>query len=112
LGQNHTVLERWVSEQAQGALESIEASRKVLGLLRQDVALTRVVQRHSMSLLLRVNAISWALSKGHTTIVQGELQVRCWRDMVTFTSQVYDGAPAVSVNSLLCWAELRIPRYL
>ena len=75
LGQNHTVLERWVSEQAQGALESIEASRKVLGLLRQDVALTRVVQRHSLSLLLRVNTISWALSKGHTTIVQGELQV-------------------------------------
>jgi hypothetical protein len=77
LSQTHAVLQQWVSQQAQGALESLEANRRgVLALLREEALSTRVGQRHSMSLALRVDLVNWALANGPQTFVQGELQVR------------------------------------
>lgn len=87
LAQHSSTLIRWANEQITGAQESIEASRLVLGLLRQEAALMHVRQRHSMSVSLRINTINWALSKGSSTIVQGELQVSVLG--TTVLSQLY-----------------------
>jgi hypothetical protein len=83
LGPDHLVLvsERqtviwWAQEQLQGALDAIAASRTVLQLLRNEAGLLKVRQRDSMGVSLTVDTIDWALSKGNTVIVQGELQVR------------------------------------
>jgi hypothetical protein len=66
----------WAQEQLQGALDAIAASRTVLQLLRNEAGLLKVRQRDSMGVSLTVDTIDWALSKGNTVIVQGELQVR------------------------------------
>jgi hypothetical protein len=66
----------WAQEQLQGALDAIAASRVVLQLLRNEAGLLKVRQRDSMGVSLTVDTIDWALSKGNTVIVQGELQVR------------------------------------
>lgn len=66
----------WAQEQLQGALDAIAASRVVLALLRNEAGLLKVRQRDSMGVSLTVDTIDWALSKGNTVIVQGELQVR------------------------------------
>lgn len=65
----------WAQEQLQGALDAITASRVVLNLLRNEAGLLKVRQRDSMGVGLTVDTIDWALSKGSTVIVQGELQV-------------------------------------
>lgn len=65
----------WAQEQLQGALDAITASRTVLRLLRHEAGLMKVRQRDSMGVSLAVDTIDWALSKGSTVIVQGELQV-------------------------------------
>ncbi|WIA10179.1 hypothetical protein OEZ85_010383 [Tetradesmus obliquus] len=64
----------WAQEQLQGALDAIAASRVVLALLRNEAGLLKVRQRDSMGVSLTVDTIDWALSKGNTVIVQGELQ--------------------------------------
>lgn len=65
----------WAQEQLQGALDAITASRVVLNLLRNEAGLLKVRQRDSMGIGLTVDTIDWALSKGNTVIVQGDLQV-------------------------------------
>lgn len=72
----HQTLVWWAQEQLQGALDAITASRVVLNLLRSEAGLLKVRQRDSMGVGLTVDTIDWALSKGNTVIVQGELQVR------------------------------------
>lgn len=66
----------WAQEQLQGALDAITASRTVLELLRNEAGLLKVRQRNAMGVDITVDTIDWALSKGSTVIVQGELQVR------------------------------------
>jgi hypothetical protein len=66
----------WAQEQLQGALDAITASRTVLELLRSEAGLLKVRQRNAMGVDITVDTIDWALSKGSTVIVQGELQVR------------------------------------
>lgn len=68
----------WAQEQLQGALDAITASRTVLELLRSEAGLLKVRQRNAMGVDITVDTIDWALSKGSTVIVQGELQVRVW----------------------------------
>lgn len=68
----------WAQEQLQGALDAITASRTVLELLRSEAGLLKVRQRNAMGVDITVDTIDWALSKGSTVIVQGELQV--WWD--------------------------------
>lgn len=65
----------WAQEQLQGALDAITASRTVLELLRSEAGLLKVRQRNAMGVDITVDTIDWALSKGSTVIVQGELQV-------------------------------------
>jgi hypothetical protein len=65
----------WAQEQLQGALDAIMASRSVLELLRSEAGLLKVRQRNAMGVDITVDTIDWALSKGSTVIVQGELQV-------------------------------------
>jgi hypothetical protein len=66
----------WAQEQLQGALDAITATRTVLELLRSEAGLLKVRQRNAMGVDITVDTIDWALSKGSTVIVQGELQVR------------------------------------
>jgi hypothetical protein len=65
----------WAQEQLQGALDAITASRTVLEMLRSEAGLLKVRQRNAMGVDITVDTIDWALSKGSTVIVQGELQV-------------------------------------
>lgn len=76
----------WAQEQLQGALDAITASRVVLNLLRSEASVLKVRQRNSMGVNLTVDTIDWALSKGNTVIVQGELQVM---ELVTFDVHVF-----------------------
>ncbi len=73
LASHQGTLLRWANEQIFGAQDSIEATKTVLGALRQEAAIMRVRARAAMSVRVRVDRIDWALSKGSTTIVRGEL---------------------------------------
>jgi hypothetical protein len=75
VGERQTLI-WWAREQLQGALDAIAASRTVLELLRNEASLLKVKQRSAMVVSLTVDTIDWALSKGSTDIVRGELQVR------------------------------------
>lgn len=90
----------WAQEQLQGALDAITASRTVLELLRSEAGLLKVRQRNAMGVDITVDTIDWALSKGSTVIVQGELQV-CGVGQGVGGAVVQHGAP-VQVGSVAC----------
>lgn len=94
----------WAQEQLQGALDAITASRTVLELLRSEAGLLKVRQRNAMGVDITVDTIDWALSKGSTVIVQGELQVRwdCAWDGGTPRGLATGGAMSVCVLQEAC----------
>jgi hypothetical protein len=97
----------WAQEQLQGALDAITASRTVLEMLRSEAGLLKVRQRNAMGVDITVDTIDWALSKGSTVIVQGELQVGavCLAACLAFAQCVFcSHHPACSHRQRACQA--------